>query len=128
MADRYEGSLDADMRTQVIEQYLRMLMTDIPAQLCELVRSLRSSIVCMQEMVAQTAQHAERVTNDLQRVLEQLEYTKTLMYRLCDEANKAQLIGPVLRALHGDTDSCSTETVPQADTEPRAARQDAQNE
>lgn len=106
----YRGSMDAEIKAQVIEQYLHMLMTEIPERLCELVRSLRSSIVSTQETVVQTAQHMERVAGDLQRVMEQLEYSKKLMYRLCDEANKAQLVGPVIRALHGDpaavTDVC----------------------
>lgn len=129
-AGQHSGSLNDEVKTQVIEQYLSMLMTDIPERLCDEVRQLRSALLTLGEMVQMTAQHVERISGDLQRIQDQLGYTKKVLFRMCDEANKASLIGPVINALHGlpsaVTDSCSAEA-PSQPAEDRASR-GAQNE
>lgn len=123
--DQYSGALSDEVKIQVIEQYLSMLMTDIPAHLCELVRQLRSAVIVVEETVQMTAEHTKRIPDDLERMQDQLEYAKKVLFRLCDEANKAQLIGPVINALHGNlavaVDSCSTEAASQP-VDDRASR------
>lgn len=89
-------------RIEIVEEWLNALMFEIPERLCDLVRELRGVVVLLAESVTLTATHMARVLADLKRVEEQIGYLEKVMYRLCDESNKAQLIGPVLRALHGD--------------------------
>ena len=91
---------DIQLKLETIENYLNLLLQQLPAELTEQVRILHRLIISLQSHLELVEMHQKQAASDLARLGEALMGLRQNSFNISDAAQKLQLLAALIRELH----------------------------